>query len=183
MYHEANKGWTADTNIMSKFGLQIGNEIVLVVSKLSWDIEIASYTQLHTMKTDGYRPQEGDLIYEPVTKSLLEIKFVKDTNSDFFQMGKVYQYQLTCEFFSYDSASINTGVPEIDAFMSNNSLDILDHQVRTEDDDVIVYEDCGYMVYEEIDAIVDQDERRFGTDFKDESLNISFDANNPFGEM
>lgn len=178
MYHETQKGWTADTSIMSKFGLQISNEMVFVVSKTAWDAEIGSYSNVHTMKTDGMRPQEGDLIYEPVTKSLLEIKYVKDTNSDFFQLGRVYQYQLTCEFFLYASEKIATGITDIDAFV-RDSADLLENQIQTEAAENMISEDIGYLVLDIVDVPTLAD-RKYGTDFSTESADISVSIKNPF---
>jgi hypothetical protein len=163
---------------MSKFGLQITNEIVFVLSKTSWDAQIVSYPNISSMKTNGMRPQEGDLIYEPVTKSLLEIKYVKDTNSDFFQLGRVYQYQLTCEFFLYSSEKIETGITDLDAFV-RDSEDLLENQIQTEAAENMVSEDNGYLILDIIDVPTLAD-RKYGTDFSTESTNISVSIKNPF---
>lgn len=181
MYHESQKGWTADTAIIGKFGLTIHNEIVFTMSKKSWDNEIMSYPLIKSMKTKGIRPQEGDLIYEPTSRSLLEIKYVKDTNSDFFQLGRVYQFSLTCEFFNYDSELIETGIEDIDAF-NKNSLDLLNEQLLDESGDYLVDEDCGMLLQDTIETSTLQD-TKYGTDFKQDSVNIGFNVNDPFGEM
>lgn len=179
MFHDQSKGWAANDNIISKFGLMIQNEMVFVISKPAWDREIVSYPDLLTMKTYS-RPQEGDLIYDPVSKSLLEIKFVKDTNTDYFQFGKVYQFQLTCEFFYYDSEKIETGISDIDAF-SRNSLDLPNWQIATEDGYYLASEDCGYLILDYIE-VPSQADQKYGTVFTEESQQIGFNIKNPFGD-
>ena len=181
MYQEYQQGWDNNNNILSKFGLQIQNEINFILSKSAWDAEIESYADMSTMKTGGIRPQEGDLIYEPVTKSLLEIKFVKDTNSDFFQLGRVYQYQLQCEFFSYESEDIDTGITDIDSF-NINTFDLLVNQILSETGDSLIQESCGSLLLDIVNTPTTMD-RKYGSDFSDESVEIGFDVTNPFGEL
>ena len=65
-----------------------------------------------TLTVDG-RPNEGDLLYFPLTKDLYEIKFV-EREDPFYQLGKIYYYTMTAEIYEYGSDDISTGVPEID---------------------------------------------------------------------
>jgi hypothetical protein len=58
-------------------------------------------------------PTVGDLLYFPLSKGLFEIKIVEPFNV-FFQQGKLYTYQMSCELFKYSMESINTGNTEID---------------------------------------------------------------------
>jgi hypothetical protein len=48
----------------------------------------------------GSRPQEGDLVWFPLSANLFEIKFVEHEDP-FYQFGKLYTYKLTCELFQY----------------------------------------------------------------------------------
>lgn len=182
MYQESSSGWTPEENILSKFGLQMQNQINFVLSRQSWETQIQTYPGIATMKTEGYRPQEGDLIYEPVSKSLLEIKYVANTNSDFFQFGKVYQYKLTCEFFQYSSEKIVTGNADIDAF-NVNSFDLFNYNLLTEGGDALLLDEgCGYILLDGNVDVPTEYTRSFGTDYTTDSLVNKFDVNNPFGE-
>jgi hypothetical protein len=63
--------------------------------------------------TDKFRPMEGDLLYFPLTKKFLEIKFVEHENP-FYQLGKNYVYTLKTELFQYSEENVNTNLEEID---------------------------------------------------------------------
>ena len=60
------------------------------------------------------RPNEGDLIWFPVTKHLFEIKFV-EAEKPFYQLGKGYVWECQCELFEYSDEDLDTGIAEIDA--------------------------------------------------------------------
>ena len=94
---------------MSKFGLRLSDEIVYTVSKRRWINYVE--TQIDTIVPD--RPNEGDLIYVPMTKNLYEIKFV-DRASPFYQLGKNYTFTMTCELMEKADNYFNTGNDEID---------------------------------------------------------------------
>jgi len=80
------------------------------VSQRRWDEEVTEHNP--TLTVDG-RPNEGDLLYFPLTKDLYEIKFV-EREDPFYQLGKVYYYTMTAEIYEYGSDDISTGVAEID---------------------------------------------------------------------
>ena len=48
----------------------------------------------------GERPQEGDLIWFPLTSNYFEIKYVEH-EEPFYQLGKNYTFKLKCELFEY----------------------------------------------------------------------------------
>lgn len=101
------------------------------------------------------RPQEGDLIYMPITNAIMEIKFVEH-ESPFFEKGKQYVYELKCEAFEFSYEDITTGNVEFDDLV-DTEIDIIDPDINTE-------------VYGDNDDIE--------TDTADD---IDFDPNNPFG--
>ena len=67
---------------MSKFGLRLSDEITYAVSKRRWLTYVES--EIDTRVPD--RPNEGDLLYVPMTKNLYEIKFV-EREVPFYQLG------------------------------------------------------------------------------------------------
>jgi len=94
---------------MSKFGLRLSDEITYAVSKRRWINYVE--TEINTRVPD--RPNEGDLLYVPMTKNLYEIKFV-EREVPFYQLGKNYIFSLTCELIENADNYFNTGDPEID---------------------------------------------------------------------
>jgi hypothetical protein len=87
----------------TKFGFEIRDSVKFTVSRRRFKRE-----------TGSDRPLEGDLLFLPLSKGLFEIKFVEHENP-FYQLGKLYSYQLTCELFQFSEEDFATGVPEIDA--------------------------------------------------------------------
>lgn len=113
MYFENIDNYGGQGAFINKFGLMIEQSATLVVARRRWDQFIGRYGAT----TVPNRPNEGDLIYFPLTKSLFEIKFVAHQDP-FYQLGKLYVYKLQVELFQYSSERIDTGVPEVDAFES-----------------------------------------------------------------
>ena len=56
------------------------------------------------------KPRIGDLIYFPMGNKYFEIKFVKDYDEIFFQLGKIPYYSLQCEVFEYSHEEFNTNI-------------------------------------------------------------------------
>ena len=77
--------------------LDIRDELILVV-----------HAESFKFATNITTPLEGDLIYFPLSKGLFEIKFVED-EQPFYQIGKNYVFELTCEVFQYGEEKIDTG--------------------------------------------------------------------------
>ena len=121
MYMLDNEGFAGDREVFTKFGLEIHNSYKLVISVSRWNSDVQS--QVRNTAIALNRPQEGDLVYDPLTQFLMEIKFV-DHDTEFFQLGKNYLYHLSCEAFQYSSEPISTGIPDIDIF-EQNSMDTM----------------------------------------------------------
>ena len=103
MYVKNVEGFEGQGDFLSKFGLDIRDQITFTVA-------IRRFDQLDS----GYeRPREGDLIYFPLNKKLFEIQFVEH-ESLFYPTGTLPVYDLRCELFAYSQQEINTGIEEID---------------------------------------------------------------------
>lgn len=94
---------------MSKFGLALTDEMTLAVSKRRWQ----SFVQTKIRLNVPGRPDEGDLIYVPMTRNTYEIKFV-EREVPFYQLGKNYIYSLSCELMQKSNTEFDTGIPELD---------------------------------------------------------------------
>jgi hypothetical protein len=135
MYVESIDGFEGDGKLVSKFGLEIRDQITVVVSRRRWNGLIGrfGYTE------DSARPREGDLVYFPMTSGLFEIKWVED-KQPFFQLNNTPTFKLTCELFEYSNENINTGVPEVDGVQQASSqvwrayVDFLDDEVHAVDE-------------------------------------------------
>jgi len=105
MYVKSIDGFTGRGDILSVVGLQIRDQLTMTVAKKRFQVE-----------TSLDRPREGDLIFFPLNGSLFEIRFVEN-EVPFYQLGKLYTYDLQCELFEYSHQIFNTGIPEIDSFV------------------------------------------------------------------
>lgn len=100
---------------MSKFGLKLSDEVTFAVSKRKWSLK----PDLMSSTTVPGRPNEGDLLYVPMTKNIYEIKFV-EREVPFYQLGKNYVFALTCELMENADNMFDTGNPEIDDLKQEN---------------------------------------------------------------
>tara|TARA_B100001142_G_scaffold6565_1_gene6651 strand:- start:3591 stop:5054 length:1464 start_codon:yes stop_codon:yes gene_type:complete len=103
-------GFGDNAEFISKFGLRITDEIIFRVSTRRWDEEVAEHSPSLTVTS---RPNEGDLLYFPLTQDIYEIKFV-GKEEPFFQFGKIQFYAITAEIYEIGSDDFDTGVEEID---------------------------------------------------------------------
>lgn len=114
MFLENFAGFEGEGDIISKFGIEIHENVSLVVSNKRFLIEASKIDIGDTQRLQNIvAPIVGDLIYMPTVKGLFEIKHV-DARHVFFQQGKVYTTKVDCELFKYSMEEINTGITEID---------------------------------------------------------------------
>lgn len=109
--------YMGEKEFFSKFGLEIKNNVNVIVSKRSFSERVPQNTFT--------RPREGDLIYVPFLKGtgeLFEIKFTNSTK-DFFTLGRKipYFYELELERYKYSQEVISTGVPDIDIVVTDSA--------------------------------------------------------------
>ena len=117
MYIKTVEGFEGQGDFISKFGLQINDQITFTVAK-------RRFRELG-MTSDGRAdiPHEGDLIFFPTTSALFQILFVED-EAIFYQTGKLQSYDMLCEMFTYSDQSFNTGIEEIDKIEREQSYSI-----------------------------------------------------------
>jgi len=175
MYVKSNTSFEGDGDFLSKFNLEIRDQVVLTMARRRWDqisnekflLEEGDNIQLESANTsawgdsdsinietgtaNGYslttsRPMEGDLIFLPLNNKIYEIKFVEH-ESIFYQNGKLYTYDLTCELFDRDSR-LDTGNTVIDTIETTFSMDTLFHEFLMENGDSLLNETGGALVLE-----------------------------------
>jgi hypothetical protein len=112
-YVDTYEGYNGLGTLMSKFGIQEMDDLILTISKERFENYITPLIKdIPNIKLSS-RPKEGDLIYFPLGDRLFEIKYVEH-EKPFYQLQKNYVYQLTCELFRYEDEIIDTNVDEID---------------------------------------------------------------------
>ena len=134
MYFENVEGYEGEKEIMSKFGLQMQEDVTFVVARRRFE-QLVSHDSNLIVKT---RPNEGDLVYFPKVKKIFEISFV-DHDDPFYQIHNVPAFKLKCKTFEYSSEDLDTGITEIDAIETDNSLDQLVYQITMEQSSSTTY--------------------------------------------
>lgn len=180
LYIKSVDGFGGDGNFMSKFGLQIRDQVVFSIAQRVFAREVASITT-------QLRPNEGDLIFFPLNDKCFQIKYVKKQEM-FYPLGTLPTWELTCELFEYSNEILNTGIPEIDKLQTQFSTNVYDWALLDESGNVLTDESGNILVREDygnnISQFEDNDIIQFGSnnfpigsdDF------ISFDEKNPFSE-
>lgn len=107
------EGYAENTDVLTKFGLTVSDEITLIISAERFELYIKDLIKDQPNIKSSLRPNEGDLIFFPLGEKLFEVKFV-EREKPFYQLGKNYVYELRCELFEYEDEDIDTGVTEID---------------------------------------------------------------------
>ena len=98
---------------MSKFGIEVQQDINLTISKDRFENYITPLIRNETGIKLSTRPKEGDLIWFPRDDRLYEIKFVEHAKP-FYQLKELYVYELQCEVFRYEDETVDTGIGDID---------------------------------------------------------------------
>lgn len=115
MYIKNVEGFEGEGDFLSKFNIQIRDEMTLTVANRTFQNEVGAEEVLT-------RPREGDLIYMPLTGKVYVVKYAEHEAPVFYQMGALQCYDLRIEQFEYSNEKLNTGVPEIDVLETNYSI-------------------------------------------------------------
>ncbi|AGH26117.1 neck protein [Prochlorococcus phage MED4-213] len=99
-YMENFDGFQGGGDLLTKFGVAQTDEITMIISQQRFSDLISQFLLLDKDYQAPERPQEGDLIYLPLTSNYFEIKFVEH-EEPFYQLGKGYVYKLKAELFEY----------------------------------------------------------------------------------
>ena len=112
MYLEGTDGFEGEGELYSKFGIETRESASFIISRRSWERFVSLDANLAT----GLRPNEGDLIYFPLSNSLFQIKFVEHENV-FYQLGKLYTFKMSCDLYEYSGEDFDTSIEAIDTDM------------------------------------------------------------------
>lgn len=190
MYIKNVEGFEGEGTFLSKFNVEIRDEITFTISVRRFTEEVDSYEMIR-QEDDNIivRPLEGDLIYLPLTGGLFEIKFVDDVPV-FYQMGELQMYDLRCELFEYSHEELDTGIPAIDDIQTRQSSIMQNFELKLEDS-------SGNILMESGDTIINEEFRvdTIGTTANNEYIQteatgtssslgnfLDFSEQNPFSE-
>ncbi len=129
VYLENITGMDGEQDFISKFGLEIRDEITFLVSRRRFKYAVGSTNFnrprigdiVATENQAPTRPREGDLIYVPLLRGFFEITFVEHENDQamYYTLGRgrggnVYVYALRLKQYVFSEEIISTGKQEID---------------------------------------------------------------------
>lgn len=115
MYIKSYDSYEGDGTFLSKFNLEVRDQITFTVARRLFGNEIASE------RPDIQRPREGDLVYSTMLKRIFVIKFVNN-NAVFYQMGDLQVWDIVCDVWEYSNERFATGVDEIDYIETKYSV-------------------------------------------------------------
>jgi len=174
MYIKNVEGFAGQGDFLSKFNLEIRDQVTFTVARRTFSEEVGTYTSF-------VRPREGDLIYFPLNNKIFEIKFVEH-ESIFYQLGALQTFDLTCELFEYNNEVFNTGIPLVDEKQKDLTFNLSDFAIRTESGLAIADEDMNDLVLESF-SIDTQDPISDNTELETEGDSIlDFSEMDPFSE-
>jgi hypothetical protein len=176
MYIKNVEGFAGEGDFLSKFNLQIRDQITFSVARRVFSDEVDTQ-EVQALS----RPREGDLIFFPLNRKIFEIKFVEH-EPVFYQLGSLQFYDLKCELFEYNNEYFETGLPDVDKLMNNFSLNMNIFAILTETGLPITDED-GYTILQENYDINENDVLATNDEIEEEAdLFIDFTEKNPFSE-
>ena len=204
LYVKSFDGFAGQEDFLAKFGLQIDESVTFVISQKrftqSLKTSIITEYSYNMLTEDGdellsnrndvseydydaiVRPREGDMIWIPMFSSMYEIKFTQNIEN-FFQLGKLYTYELRCDRIEYSSERINTDVTEIDAIEDQYSLSTANNEkLLDEDTFLFLHEDDTFIVNEAdvvVAAEISADNEEIGQKIIDDDI-LDFSEQNPF---
>lgn len=125
MYIKNPETFTGDGRFLSKFGLEIRDEITFSVAR-------TAFNNIVGRRSGQVRPNEGDLIFFSLNQKIYVIKYVQQ-EAIFYQMGALQLYDLVCEQWEYSNEVLNTGLAAIDNIQKQYSFDMTNYSILTQD--------------------------------------------------
>lgn len=184
MYILDFQGAGGQSEMLAKFGMEIRDTMSFLVSRKRYkEVVVPIVPETRDPKV-AWRPNEGDLIFLPYSKSLYQIVFVEDEEPGYYQLNKKYVWTLRAELIQFNNETFDTGHEEVDAYYMAN-LNRLDMCILLEDGSgVMELETGGFTLLEDYSVSKEYDDMRgFGDNdaIKAEFVRImNFDEADPF---
>ena len=175
MYIKNIDGFEGDGEFLSKFGVEVRDQITFSVAMRVFDTEVGS-----NLRRD--RPLENDLVWFPFNQHLYQIKFV-NKKPIFYQMGALQMYDVVCELFEYSNEVFNTGIDIIDN-MYNALLTTTDPYAFTTEVGFNLVDENGNEILDEEYNIGTLDTASQNDYFESEGVDfLDFSERDPFSEI
>ena len=175
MYIKNVDGFEGDGEFLSKFGVEVRDQITFSVAIRVFETEVGS-----NLRRD--RPLENDLVWFPFNQHLYQIKFV-NKKPIFYQMGALQMYDIVCELFEYSNEVFNTGINIIDDTY-NALLTTTDPYVVTTEGGLALTDENGDILLEEDYVISNLDTASQNDYFESEGIDfLDFSERDPFSEI
>jgi hypothetical protein len=128
MYVKTVDGFEGEGDFLSKFGLQIRDQVTFTVAIRTFERHVIALTPTIN------RPLEGDLVYLPMNNKFFKIMHVEH-ESVFYQSGALQVYDLKCELFEYSNERFATGIADIDNHYAAYETDGIENLEQLENRD------------------------------------------------
>jgi hypothetical protein len=122
MYLQSFSEFGGDGSVFGHFGLQVDDQAI-------FEVNISQFEK----DTMGLIPLEGDLIYVPMGKWVMEL-FHENPHDPFFLMGQRSKYILSTRKYEYSHEELDTGIEEFDKLEDYQSTDIESENDEINDD-------------------------------------------------
>ena len=174
MYIKNVEGFAGQGDFLSKFNLEIRDQVTFTVARRTFNNEVGAFTTFT-------RPREGDLVYFPLNNKIFEIKFVEH-EAIFYQLGSLQTFDITCELFEYSNEIFNTGISLIDEKQRDLTFNLTDFAIKLETGLALADED-GYDLILELFNMDTQDAISDNVELESEGDSIlDFSEIDPFSE-
>ena len=139
MYVKNVMGFGGEGDFVSRFGLEIRDQVTFTIAKKRFNNEVANAAFVSTYSSANVeisnnlftdqaisisRPREGDVLYFSLSNTFFEIKYVEHEEV-FYPLGKLQTYDLRCETMEYSGQVFATGNSTLDNYMSGLSLGVV----------------------------------------------------------
>jgi len=176
MYVKNVEGFGGQGDFLSKFNLQIRDQMTLTVARRTFEEEVGQYEQIT-------RPREGDLIFFPLNNKIFEITFIEH-EPVFYQLGALQMYDIVCELFEYNNERFNTGLVDVDSLQKELTTNMVEFGIMSSTGFSLISSN-GYPVVhsgynydeQEGDVFADNDELQVEADGV-----IDWSSSDPFSE-
>lgn len=167
MYVKNVLGFAGEGDFVSRFGLEIRDQVTFTIAKKRFDVEVANASFVNTyssanvlVSNSNYtdeaitisRPREGDVLYFPLSNTFFEIKYVENEEV-FYPLGKLQTFDLRCETMEYSGQIFATGNTKLDGYMSGLSLGVESGNTSSGANNVPGA--INFNIQQEFDSIVD----------------------------
>jgi hypothetical protein len=118
MYIENVEGFDGEGDLFTKFGVEIRDQATFIVARKRWTDAVKRLD--NDIPDTQVRPNEGDIIYLPLSNSMFQIMHVEH-EQPFYQIQNLPTYKLRCELFEYTGEELDTGIDVIDNIEHDDS--------------------------------------------------------------